>query len=118
MKLFDWGLLKMATSNKTIKISVSIDEAMKLIAAAIDDKMVSVNRLQLPDNKVCIIAVYEKYYLRMGASSVATVTFDDIKGSVRVSCICAGTGTNFELGSNTNFQKLILDSLKYVTVSE
>ena len=66
----------MATSNKTIKISVSIDVAMKLVAAAIDDKMVSVNRLQLPDNKVCVVAVYEKYYLRMGASSVATVTFN------------------------------------------
>ena len=108
----------MATRVKTIKISVSIDKAMGLVAATIGDKMVSVNRLKLPENRACVVAVYEKYYYRMGASSVATVTYDDIEGNVRVSCICAGTGTNFELGSNTNFQDVILASLKGVEVIE
>ncbi len=109
----------MAAQAKTVWVNVPVTKAIALARAC--GELVSLISIKSPLGIDCTVIVIEKYYARMAASSVATLVFEPFSGNragvldcVKVTCVCAGSGTNPEFGANAHFQKKILASLKDV----
>ena len=107
----------MATTAKTIWVNISMDKAIDLVAAT-DGSLVSIIRMHGEKGNQCAVAIFEKYYARMRASSVATLVFDSDDGNVKIICVCAGAGSNPDFGANMHFQKAILNALSSVAIDK
>ena len=113
----------MAAEAKVIWVNVPVTKAIALARDC--GELVSLIQIKSLLGIDCTVIVIEKYYARMAASSVATLVFERLLTSgagaqdrVKVTCVCAGSGTNPEFGANAHFQKKILASLKDVTSPE
>jgi hypothetical protein len=110
----------MAAEAKTVWVNVPVTKAIALARTC--GELVSLIQIKSPQGIDCTVIVIEKYYARMAASSVATLVFQRFPAggapgaydSVKVTCVCAGSGINPEFGANAHFQKKILASLKDV----
>lgn len=111
----------MAAGAKTVLVKVPISKAIALARTC--GELVSLIHFKGAQGTDITVAVIEKYYARMAASSVATLVFERFsiggapgaREAVKVTCVCAGSGTSPEFGANAHFQKKILASLRDVT---
>lgn len=107
----------------TIKVSLSVDEAVNLIEreiieGSITGTLIDSFEIKSSDNKKGVMMVFDKHYYRAGNRLTLTVLIDDLEGYTRVHYIAGGGGEGlfrFDWGAAESFEEVVYEALrKYI----
>lgn len=105
---------------QTIRVSLSINNTIKMIDDAIINASITGERVDYytvsaPQNTQCVVIVYEKHYYRAGNRLALTVTIDNFEGTTRVHYIGSGGGEGlfkFDWGAAESFANVVAKALR------
>lgn len=106
--------------DNTLKVSVTIDEAVDLIYEAVVNGSVTgelIDKYEINglDNKKCIVMVFDKHYYRAGNRLTLTVVIDNLQDTTRVHYTGGGGGQGlfkFDWGAASSFEDIVPRVLK------
>lgn len=101
--------------NSTIRVSVGINEAARLIQNEVIEGSFTGEMLDRhvihSSGGTCICMVFEKLYYRVKNRLTLTVVIDDFEGTTRVHYVSGGGGTNalfnFDWGASHKFSSVV-----------
>ncbi|MBC8589884.1 DUF6054 family protein [Wansuia hejianensis] len=99
----------------TLKLSITIDEAVDLIYEAvvngsITGELIDKYEINSLDNKKCIVMIFDKHYYRAGNRLTLTVVIDNLQGNTRVHYTGGGGGQGlfkFDWGAASSFEDIV-----------
>lgn len=105
--------------NSTIRVSVGINEAERLIQNEVIEGSFTGEMLDRymihSSNGTCICMVFEKHYYRVKNRLTLTVVIDDFEDTTRVHYVSGGGGTgvlfNFDWGASDKFSAVVEQAL-------
>ena len=106
-------------NSNTFRVSLSVDEADRLIYSAVVQGSITGERIDYyeiygPNGTRCQVSVYEKHYYRAGNRLTLTVTIDNLSGYTRVHYASGGGGEGlfrFDWGASSSFANIVPNAL-------
>lgn len=106
--------------DNTLKVSMSVDETVKLIYdkvinGSVTGELLDKYEIKSPDNKKCTVMVFDKHYYRAGNRLTLTVIIDNLEEATRVHYISGGGGKGlftFDWGAADSFENIVPESLE------
>lgn len=108
-------------ASNQISVNLSPKDAAKLVCDYVIDGSVTgalIDNYTVYDcnGVLCLVLVFEKYYLRMGSRLTLTVVIDNLNGITNVRSIGGGGGdgffTSFNWGTSSDFSNCAVDALR------
>lgn len=102
-----------------MRISLQPEEATELVNKEIVEgsftgELIDSYVVNGENDKLCIVAVYDKHYYRAGNRLTLTVIIDNMQGTTRVHCISGGGGEGFfrfDWGAAESFESCVENAL-------